>query len=324
MSFREQLQRGLRVLSERLAHTRERLGAPLQKLLSRPDLSQEAFLQELERILLGADVGVELTERLLQHLRQQRGTTQELKPLLRQQLLQLLPTPPPEQLPATPTVVLVVGVNGSGKTTTAAKLAWRWKCLGKQPLLAAADTFRAAAIEQLAQWAERLGIPLIRQQYGADPAAVAYDALRAAQARAADVLIVDTAGRLHTKTPLMAELEKLVRVLRKLDPTAPHEVFLVLDAATGHNALLQAAGFARHLPLTGVVLTKLDGSAKGGMAFAVAAQFGVPIRYVGVGEGAEELLPFHPESFVDALLGTDAASEQVQEWRPQEPFSKPS
>jgi|GEM_PF-1156652 len=236
MSLREQLQRELRVLSERLARMRERLGAPLQELLSRPDLSRETLLQELERILLGADVGVELTERLLQHLRQQRCMAQELKPSLRQQLLQLLPVPPPEQLSTTPTVVLVVGVNGSGKTTTAAKLAWRRKCLGKQPLLAAADTFRAAAIEQLAQWAEQLRIPLIRQQYGADPAAVAYDALRSTQARAIDVLIVDTAGRLHTKTPLMVELEKLVRVLRKLDPTAPHEVFLVLDAVTGHNA----------------------------------------------------------------------------------------
>ncbi len=210
--------------------------------------------------------------------------------------------------------MLVVGVNGFGKTTTVAKLAYRWQQQGKRVLLAAADTYRAAAIEQLQQWAERLQVPCIRHHYGADPAAVAYDAVQAARARRIDVVLIDTAGRLHTKTPLMAELEKVVRVLRKLDPDAPHETLLVLDASVGYNAIEQAREFRRYLPVTGVVLTKLDGSARGGMALAVAHLCGVPIRYVGLGERLEDLELFDPDAFLAGLLGklsAEASREEV-------------
>ncbi len=292
--------------SQVLQRTRERLSRVLQGVLGRSSSVAEV-LEDIEEGLLQADVGVEVTEIVLQRLRHalRRGEVHqgaEVLALLREVLLSLLPVPPPESFPGDPTVVMLVGVNGFGKTTTAAKLAYRWQQQGKRPLLAAADTFRAAAIEQLQRWAQTLGIPCIRHHYGSDPAAVAYDAVHAARARGLDVVLVDTAGRLHTKTALMAELEKLVRVLRRLDPVAPHETFLVLDASIGHNALAQAREFVHHLPLSGVVLTKLDGSARGGMALAIAHTYGLPIRYVGTGEGLGDLLPFEPAAFVEGLL----------------------
>ncbi|GBD06271.1 Signal recognition particle receptor FtsY [bacterium HR21] len=289
--------------TQALSRTRHRLLQALQDLRG---VSQEAALLEaLEEGLLQADVGVELTQELLQRLRERLRAdgSSSLEELLRAELRALLPEVPPERFPGHPTVVLLVGVNGFGKTTTIAKLGYRWQQQGKRVLFAAADTYRAAAIEQLQQWAERLGVPCVRHHYGADPAAVAYDAVHAARARGVDVVLIDTAGRLHTKTPLMAELEKVVRVLRKVDPDAPHETLLVLDASIGHNALQQAREFQRHLPLTGVVVTKLDGTARGGMALAVARVYGVPIRYVGLGEGVHDLVPFDPEAFVAGLLG---------------------
>ncbi len=291
-------------VSQALTRTRERFLQAVRETLGQPD-SSDAVFQAIEEGLLQSDVGVEITEELLQHLRRTgRKGSIELLAALRDALLSYLPEPPPEQFPSQPTVVLVVGVNGFGKTTTVAKLAYRWKQQGKQVLIAAADTFRAAAIEQLQQWAEALGVGYIRHRYGADPAAVAYDAVQAARARGVDVVLIDTAGRLHTKTPLMAELEKMVRVLRKVEPTAPHEVLLVLDASVGQNALAQTQEFLRHLPITGVVLTKVDGSARGGMALAVARKCRVPIRYLGVGEGIEDLLAFEPVAFVQGLVDT--------------------
>ena len=293
--------------TQALSRTRHRLAQTLRIHTSAETLT----LQAIEEALLQADVGLELTQRLLQRLH--RGDTEVLE-LLCSELRDLLPAAPPESFPGTPTVVLVVGVNGFGKTTTVAKLAYRWQQQGKRVLLAAADTYRAAAIEQLQQWAERLQVPCIRHHYGADPAAVAYDAVQAARARRIDVVLIDTAGRLHTKTPLMAELEKVVRVLRKLDPDAPHETLLVLDASVGYNAIEQAREFRRYLPVTGVVLTKLDGSARGGMALAVAHLCGVPIRYVGLGERLEDLELFDPDAFLAGLLGklsAEASREEV-------------
>lgn len=290
--------------TQALSRTRHRLLQALQN--ARAGSQQPTILEALEEGLLQADVGIDLTHELLQRLRtrlQAEGTAASVEELLQAELRALLPEVPPERFLGKPTVVLVVGVNGVGKTTTVAKLGYRWQQQGKRVLFAAADTYRAAAIEQLQQWADRLGVPCIRHQYGADPAAVAYDAVQAAQARAVDVVLIDTAGRLHTKTPLMAELEKIVRVLRKGDPAAPHETLLVLDASVGQNALQQAKEFQRHLPLTGVVMTKLDGTARGGMAVAVARVCGVPIRYVGIGEGLPDLVPFDPDAFVAGLLG---------------------
>jgi fused signal recognition particle receptor len=205
--------------------------------------------------------------------------------------------------PGSPHVTLVVGVNGTGKTTTAAKLASQARAAGRQVVLVAADTFRAAAIEQLQSWGERVGVPVVAQRTGADPGAVVYDALQAAVARRTDDVIVDTAGRLHTKHNLMAELEKVRKVCARAVPGAPHEVLLVLDAPTGTNGLVQAREFRAHAGVTGVVLTKLDGTAKGGVVLAVAHELGVPVRWVGVGEAAEDLLPFVPEVFATALLG---------------------
>ncbi len=207
-----------------------------------------------------------------------------------------------------PEVVLVVGVNGGGKTTTVAKLAARMKADGRSVLLAAADTFRAAATEQLVTWGDRAGVPVIKHDYGADPGAVVFDAARAAQSRGSDVLIVDTAGRLHTKSNLMQELVKIARVAGREIPGAPHEVLLVLDATTGQNGLAQAREFTRAVPVTGLVVTKLDGTARGGVALAIARELKIPIRYIGVGEGMDDLLDFDPSAFVSSLLGEEPAA----------------
>lgn len=210
-----------------------------------------------------------------------------------------------------PHVVLVVGVNGTGKTTSIAKLAWRWKNQGKRVILGAADTFRAAAIDQLQIWAQRAGVEIVRHQPGADPGAVAFDTLQAARARKADVVILDTAGRLHTKVNLMEELKKICRVMQKVIPTAPHEVLLVLDATIGQNALHQARQFVEAVGVTGIVLTKLDGTAKGGSIIGIADQLKIPVKYVGTGEGLEDLDVFQPEVFVEGLFAEESHQEKL-------------
>jgi fused signal recognition particle receptor len=273
----------------------------------------ESVLEELETRLITADVGVETTERILNGLRKrvQRNELANLDSLiaaLRASLLEILaPSARPLTIDGSiaPFAVLVVGVNGAGKTTTIGKLARHFKARGLKLVLAAGDTFRAAAVEQLQVWGQRNDVPVIAQASGADPAAVAFDAIQAAQARRADVLLADTAGRLHTQSNLMDELKKVKRVMGRVDATAPHEVLLVLDASQGQNALQQARLFNEALGVTGIVLTKLDGTAKGGIVFAIASELGLPIRYIGIGESAEDFAEFDAEAFVDALLRRD-------------------
>ena len=269
----------------------------------------ETLFSELEEVLIGADVGVQTASQLIDQLRdrslrEQPADSAALRTYLQEEIRSVLHQNsyvPPQTLPC-PWVILVVGVNGVGKTTCIAKLAARLKGEDKKVLLVAGDTFRAAAIEQLSVWAERLGLDIIRHQYGASPSAVAYDGIRAAVARQADVVLIDTAGRLHTNAPLMEELKKILRVIGREIPGVPHDVFLVLDAATGQNALSQARTFQTALPLTGVILSKMDGSAKGGITLAVSGQLGVPIRYIGLGEQVEDLEEFIPEDFIAALF----------------------
>ena len=267
-------------------------------------------LDELETRLIAADVGIETTEKILGSLRKrvqrkELGSLDALLAALRTAMLEILaPVAQPLAIDAArrPYVVLVVGVNGSGKTTTIGKLAHRFTGEGRKVLLAAGDTFRAAAIEQLQVWGERNGVPVIAQGAGADPAAVVFDALQSAQARGADVLVADTAGRLHTQSNLMDELKKVRRVLARLDPTAPHEVLLVLDASQGQNALAQARQFHQAVGVTGLVMTKLDGTAKGGIVLAIADALRLPIRFVGIGETAADFDVFDAGEFVDAVL----------------------
>jgi fused signal recognition particle receptor len=300
---------------ERLGRSRAAIAQGLHGLLTRGPGDEEAW-EELEEALLGADVGVATTVELIEHLRERarasRATGAELRELLREALLAEVGTGDrtlaldliaEDQRPG---IVLVVGVNGTGKTTTVGKLALALAEEGKQVVLAAADTFRAAATEQLLIWGERVDAPVIRHQAGADPAAVAFDGLASARAKGADVLVVDTAGRLHTKTNLMEELRKLRRVLEREDGNV-REVLLVLDATTGQNGLAQARQFTDAVGVTGLVLTKLDGTAKGGIVIAVQRELGIPVKLVGLGEGAHDLAPFDPEAFVDALLADDSA-----------------
>jgi len=291
-----------------LTRLRQSFTTPLERLLHGRPFSEEVFI-ELEEALLGADVGVQATAALIARLqercRRERPTEAEvLKTYLKEEILAVLQKFPSPSLigKAKPWVILVVGVNGVGKTTTIAKLAARFCKENKKILLVAADTFRAAATEQLEVWADRLGVDLIKHRSGASPSAVAFDGMRAAVARGVDVVIVDTAGRLHTRTPLMEELKKVHRVIAKEIPGAPHETLLVLDAATGQNALSQAQIFQQALPLTGVILTKLDGSAKGGVVLSVVERFGVPIRCVGLGEREGDLQDFTAGDFIEALF----------------------
>lgn len=266
-------------------------------------------LEELEYALITADIGARTTSEILERIRQRVdrnlvGASSELKALIRQHILEILEaTERPLPLVAVPpAVVMVVGVNGAGKTTSIGKLTRRFQSEGRSVLLCAADTFRAAAIEQLEVWAQRTGTDLIRQQPGSDPSAVAFDAVQAAKARKVDYLIIDTAGRLHTKTNLMAELEKMRRTIARVIPEAPHEVLLVLEATTGQNGLEQARKFTETSAVTGIILTKLDGTAKGGVVVAISRELNLPIRYVGVGEQLDDLLPFDPEQFVVSLF----------------------
>ena len=277
-------------------------------LLGKKEIDSD-LLDELEYTLITADVGVKTATDILESIRQKVdrqlvGDPSELRQLIREHLLGVLEASDrPLKFAATaPTVIMLVGVNGSGKTTTTGKLAARFQADGKSVLLCAADTFRAAAIEQLEIWGERTKTIVIRQAQGADPSAVIFDALQSAKARKSDVLLVDTAGRLHTKENLMAELEKMRRTARRVVEDAPHEVWLVLDATTGQNGLEQARKFTESAGVTGLVLTKLDGTAKGGIVVAITRELNLPIRYIGVGEQAEDLLPFEPEKFISSLF----------------------
>jgi fused signal recognition particle receptor len=272
------------------------------------EITEETW-EDLEALLVQADVGVSTTLMLVDSLREQvdRGkarNTQALEELLKQELLNLLGDPPPMTIdePRLLTLVLIVGVNGSGKTTTIAKLAKYYQARGRKVLLAAADTFRAAAIDQLKIWGERANVPVIAHQPGADPGAVVYDAIRASQSRKADLLVVDTAGRLHTKYNLMEELRKVHGVASKRVHQAPHETLLVLDATTGQNALSQARHFKDAVDVTGVIVAKLDGTAKGGVVFAVAQELQLPVRFIGTGETMEDLTEFDAEAFVEGLF----------------------
>jgi fused signal recognition particle receptor len=300
----------LRGLRQGLARTREVLNADIAELVTGRKEIDEDLLEELEMLLVAADVGVPATTRIIEDLayRVKLREVSDPKGLLeavRRQLAEILhraDAPVRQPAPGRPQVILMVGVNGVGKTTTIGKLTKQLQAEGNRVMLAAGDTFRAAAVEQLQAWGERNDVPVIAQHAGADPASVIYDALQAATARGFDVLIADTAGRLHTKINLMEELKKIVRVMQKLDPDAPHEVMLVVDATTGQNALHQAVQFNEAVPLTGITLTKLDGTAKGGILFAIAERLEVPFRFIGVGEKIEDLKHFEADAFLDALM----------------------
>ena len=299
-----------------VAKTRENLTDRIEDVFKGKKQIDADTLDQLEEILIGADIGVNTTMSIIEDVRKQvdRQTLKEvdeLKRVIKQHLVDILEkatrsngiaseTALPDDV--RPYVMMIVGVNGVGKTTTIGKLAQRIKAEGNDVMICAADTFRAAATDQLAIWADRAGVPLIQQKQGTDPAAVLFDSLKAAKARNADVLIVDTAGRLHNKQNLMAELEKMKRVAQKEVPSAPHEVLLVVDAVTGQNGLSQAREFMKAAPVTGLVLTKLDGTAKGGIAVAIAKELNLPIRYCGIGEQAEDLIVFDAQAYVDGLF----------------------
>ena len=269
----------------------------------------ESIWTELEEVLISADVGMETTEKLIEKTKQRVKEEklkdgEQVREALKKEMINILSLPSPEPPVASPPkVILVIGVNGSGKTTSIAKMAFQAKNAGQSVILAAGDTFRAAAIDQLRTWAERIGVEIVAHQPGADPGAVVYDAMVAAKSRQAQLLIIDTAGRLHTKFNLMEELKKIKRVTAKTDPTAPHEVILVLDATTGQNGLAQAKNFTEAAGVTGIFLAKLDGTAKGGIALAICDQLKIPVKYVGVGEHPEDIAPFNAQSFVEALSG---------------------
>ena len=280
-------------------------------VLRRKGKVDQEFLDELEKRLYLADVGTQATSLIVDRVRQgfrDKEITGEVEAFVRQQLRELLTneTPGIKYTADGPTVVMIAGVNGSGKTTSIAKLARRLQNEGKKVLVAACDTFRAAAVEQLTVWAGRIGCEIVKQGQGADPSAVAHDACEKAKARSFDVLIVDTAGRLHTQTHLMKELEKIHRVVAKQIPGAPHEVLLVLDATTGQNAVTQAEQFSKSVKCTGIILSKLDGTAKGGVIFAIKQKLGLPVKFVGLGEQLDDMEPFDPDSFVQELFEKDS------------------
>jgi fused signal recognition particle receptor len=333
-------------MSDKMAETREKVGAAVSSTKEKLTLTRlreglnktrtnlvnrlsgallpgrkidEALLREIEEILITADIGVKTTTAILTAVRnrvRKEGleNADELYHFIKQEILSILERGQ-EKVRAMseaekPLTILIVGVNGVGKTTSIGKLAHNFKESGKNVMIGAADTFRAAASEQLEIWAERAGVPIIKQQAGADPAAVAFDTLQSAIARDADVVMIDTAGRLHNKTGLMAELEKIGRVMKKLKPSAPDEIWLALDATTGQNALQQAKEFTKVTPITGLILTKLDGTAKGGVVVAIAGEMNVPVRYIGVGEKIGDLQEFDPVQFVQALFEDVAATSE--------------
>ena len=301
-------------LEEGLDKTRSSFFGKLDRMVRGKDTVDTEVLDELEEVLITSDVGVDTTLDIIDHVEErvaadQYVSAQELNGLIRDEIAKLMlegsderPADFAAPLPNQPHVIMVVGVNGVGKTTTIGKMAYEYRQAGKSVLMGAGDTFRAAAIEQLEIWADRASVPIIKQKHGADPAAVAYDTIEAAEARDADVAIIDTAGRLHTKGGLMDELAKMKRVMGRKIPSAPHEVLLVLDASTGQNALRQAEEFINSVDVTGLVLTKLDGTAKGGVVIGVSHQFQVPVKYLGVGEEVEDLQVFDRKGFVEGLF----------------------
>ena len=306
MGFFDRLKKGL-------AKTRETFTNKIEKLIIGYADINDDLLDELEETLIMSDVGVKTTERLMADVRKgikkkDINTPEDLKPFLAEKISEILSTGSDETRIASagPTVLLVIGVNGVGKTTTIGKLAAYYKEQGKSVMLAAADTFRAAAIDQLQIWGDRTDVPVIRHEEGSDPAAVAFDAVKAARARGIDVLIIDTAGRLHTKSNLMEELKKINRVIQREIAEAPHETLLVLDATTGQNAISQADLFQKAAAITGIVLTKLDGTAKGGVIIGLKSELSMPVKWVGVGEGVDDLRPFIAKDFARALFGLES------------------
>lgn len=301
-------------IKEGLAKTRSVVGGALRKLIGVGRKIDQAFLDQLEDTLLQADIGVAKTEEIIAELKAkykagEMAPGEELLDLLKRSLRAELQAPVDQELAwaaSGPTVVLIVGVNGAGKTTTIAKLAKRYKDQGKQVLIAAGDTYRAAAIEQLSIWAGRAGVDIVKTHDGGDAAAVAFDAVAAAEARKADLVLIDTAGRLHNKEHLMRELEKIRRVIQKRLPTAPHETLLVLDATAGQNAIQQAKVFGAAMGVTGLVLTKLDGTAKGGVTITIRRELKLPVRFIGVGEKIEDLQPFDPDAFIEAIFSPES------------------
>ena len=301
-------------MKEAVSRTRENLAERIEEVVSIGKEIDRSTLDDLEATLIGADLGTTTTHEVLEKLRDKADRKQikdvdELKRLLKEELLAILTATltltasrPVTKVDGTPEVILVVGVNGTGKTTTIGKLAQVFRAQGKTVLLCAADTFRAAAIEQLEIWGQRTGTEVIKTKPGGDPSAVLFDALQSATARKTDYVIVDTAGRLHTKQNLMLELEKMKRTAQRIVPGAPHETLLVMDATTGQNGLQQARQFTQSAGVTGIVLTKLDGTAKGGVVVAISRELGLPVRFVGVGEKAGDLLPFDPKEFVESLF----------------------
>lgn len=301
-------------LKEGLAKTRDSFVGKLRTLLSGRTID-DALLRDIEEVLITSDVGVTTSEKIIARLKERVKRdnitdSEVIIDVLKEEIAALIATSPSASNDATfsideshkPHVIMLIGVNGVGKTTTIGKLAHNYKKAGKSVLIGAADTFRAAANEQLEVWAQRAGVDIVQQQHGADPAAVAFDTLQAAKARGTDVVIIDTAGRLHNKQGLMQELEKIGRVMKKVHDSAPHDIFLALDATTGQNALQQAKEFTKVAPLTGIILTKLDGTAKGGAVLAIADAMNIPVRYIGVGEKIDDLQVFDTETFVEALF----------------------
>lgn len=296
-------------MKQAVSRTRDTLQDRMDDLLTLTRPVDESALEELESTLIASDVGVATSQEIIAQLRQQSSRQQiqngdELRSLLKAEMLRILNSVPQGESPAvaSPEIILMVGVNGTGKTTTTGKLAAYFRDQGRSVLLCAADTFRAAAIEQLEVWSQRAGVEMIRTRQGGDPSAALYDALQATQARGIDVLIVDTAGRLHTKNNLMAELDKIRRTAQRFIPSAPHQTLLVMDATTGQNGLQQARLFTQAAAVSGIVLTKLDGTAKGGIIIAIARELQLPVRYVGIGEQMGDLIPFDSSAFVDSLL----------------------
>lgn len=301
-------------LDQGLQKTKENFLSKITKAIAGKSSVDDEVLDNLEEALLSADVGVDTTVAIIKKIEDRVAkdkylTTAELNKLLQEEIESLLVDPPSNnqysftsELPAKPYVILVVGVNGAGKTTTIGKLAHNFKKAGKDVLLGAADTFRAAAVDQLTVWSERAGVPIVKQGMGADPASVAFDTVQSGVARNSDVVIIDTAGRLHNKAHLMDELNKIKRVVQKHIPDAPHEVLLVLDGSTGQNALEQAKHFTATTDVTAIAITKLDGTAKGGVVLAIANQFKIPVKFIGVGEKMEDLLVFDKHEFVDSLF----------------------
>jgi fused signal recognition particle receptor len=301
-------------LDEGLKKTKEGFFSKITRAVAGKSTVDEEVLDNLEEALVGADVGIDTTVKIIEKIekrvaRDKYLSASELNKILQEEIEEILTDAPAvnayafdSELPARPYVILVAGVNGVGKTTTIGKLAYNFKAAGKNVLLGAADTFRAAAVEQLTIWSERAGVPIVKQDMGSDPAAVAFDTVQSAVAKGSDVVLIDTAGRLHNKIHLMEELSKIKRVVQKVIPDAPHEVLLVLDGSTGQNALEQAKHFTAATNVTALAITKLDGTAKGGVVLAIADQFKIPVKFIGVGEKMEDLLVFDKHEFVDSLF----------------------